>query len=70
MNSLPTHDLEVRASNERERLHASLHELRSRLYDDLNVSAQARKHLLPLAFSAGFLAFLIGYSFSGLFLRK
>jgi hypothetical protein len=43
--TLPSYDLELRAADERRRLHESVEELRCQLKDKLDVRNNAREHL-------------------------
>lgn len=69
MTGLPSHDLQLKAADERRRLHTVIAELRSRVHDDLDVKKQVRERL-PLACSlAAVLGLGLGYSITGLFVR-
>lgn len=70
MNSLPPETLEVRAADERKRLHGSVSELRSKVREKLDVRRTARRYL-PYASGAGaLLGLLLGYGFAGIFTRR
>ncbi len=69
MTGLPSYDLQMRAADERSRVHNSISELRSRVNEELNVKKQIRERL---GFSCGVAAVLalgLGYSITGLFAR-
>ena len=59
--SIPTDVLEVRAAEQRVRLHESVAELRSRVKDKLDVEAQAREHVWPAAGVAALVSMVLGY---------
>ncbi len=69
MNELPSYDLELKAADERRRLHSSLAELKSHVRDTLDVNKNASEHLglacaLAIAVGLG-----TGYSLTGMFTR-
>lgn len=70
MGELPSYDLELRAADERKRLHDVVAEFRSRVREDLDLKKQLRERL-PLACSAAAVVALgLGYSLTGLFVRR
>jgi len=70
MTDLPSYDLELKAANERRRLHEAVEELRSQIREELDVKNQARQHL-GLACSVGmFLGLAAGYTLTGFFVRR
>lgn len=70
MSSLPSYDLELKAADDRQRLHASVTELKVRLNESLDLKNQVRQHL-PLVYAASaLLGLAAGYSFGGLFTRR
>ena len=70
MSSLPSYDLELKAADERQRLHHSVTELRARLNESLDVKNKVRQHL-PWAYAtAALLGLVAGYSFGGMFTRR
>ena len=70
MSALPTYELEMKAEEERQRLHSSVTELRARLNQKLDMRANLREHM-PLAIALSALACLVvGYSFTGIFLDR
>ncbi len=70
MAELPSHDLELKAAEERRRLHRSLGELRSRMHEELDLKKHVRQHL-GVASAVAVLAGLgLGYSIAGLFVRN
>jgi hypothetical protein len=69
MAELPSYDLELRAADDRRRLHKIVTELRSRMHEDLDVKKQAREHLGAACGVAAFVGLTLGYSVTGLFVR-
>lgn len=70
MTELPSYDLELKAAEERRRLHGTLAELRSRVHDELDVKKRVREHLGVACAVAALLSVGIGYSVTGLFVHK
>ena len=70
MDELPSYDLELKAADERRRLHGTLAELRSRVHDELDVKKRVREHLGAACAVAVVLGLGLGYSVSGLFVRN
>lgn len=69
MGELPSYDLELRAADERRRLHRVVAELRSRVQEDLDINKQTREHLGAASAIAAVLGLALGYSVTGLFVR-
>lgn len=69
MKTLATSDLEVRAADERRRLHSSVVELKDRMRERLDVKRNAREYVGVASATAGILAMLVGYGFAGMFTR-
>jgi len=68
--TLPTHDLELRAADQRRRLHASVHELKNHVRDSLDVKKQAREHVLLASGVAAAVAAAVGYGVAGMFTSR
>ena len=68
--SLPTYDLELRAADERRRLHNSVQELRCQLRDKLDVRNNARQYLGIACGAVAVLGLLAGYSLTGILVRR
>ncbi len=68
--TLPTHDLELRAADQRRRLHASVHELKDHVRDSLDVKKQAREHVLLASGVATAVAAAVGYGVAGMFTSR
>jgi len=69
MAELPSYDLELKAADERKRLHRVVSELRSRVHEDLDVKKKVREHLGAACGIAAFVSLAVGYSVTGLFVR-
>jgi hypothetical protein len=69
MGELPSYDLELRAADERKRLHDVVAEFRSRVHEDLDLKKQLREHLPVACTAAAVVALGLGYSLTGLFVR-
>ena len=65
--ALPTDVLEVRAAEQRRRLHDSMLELRAHVEDKLDVKKQAREYVWPASGVATLVGLLFGWGFAGLF---
>jgi hypothetical protein len=68
MAELPSYDLELKAANERRRLHEVISEFRSRIREDLDPKKQVREHFLGACGGAAVLMFGLGYFLTGLFI--
>lgn len=69
MGELPSYDLELKAADERRRLHEVVTELRARMQEDLDVKKQTREHLGAVCGVAAMAGLALGYSVTGLFVR-
>jgi hypothetical protein len=65
----PAYTLEVRAADQRRRLHSSVVELRSRLRERLDLKQNAREYLMPASALAALIGLVFGYGFAGMFTR-
>ena len=70
MSELPSYDLELKAAEERRRLHGTLAELRSRVHEELDVKKRVREHLGAACGIAALLSLGVGYSVTGFFVRN
>ncbi len=70
MTELPSYDLELKAAEERRRLHGTLAELRSRVHEELDINKRVREHLGTACAVAALLSLGVGYSVAGLFVRN
>jgi hypothetical protein len=66
---LPSYELELRAAEERKRLHTSLEELREQVHEKLDVTKNARQYVVPFSAAAALFSFVVGYAFAGIFTR-
>jgi hypothetical protein len=69
MSTLPIYELELRASDQRKRLQASVTELKSRVRESLDVKRTASQHLWLVGGIVAALALASGYAVTGLFTR-
>ena len=67
MTPIPSYDLELKAADERRRLHTSVEELRTRLRDKVDVRKNAREHMAMACGVAVLFGLTIGYSLTGIF---
>jgi len=67
---LPTHELELRAADQRRRLHASVHELKDHVRESLDVKKQAREHVLLASGVAAAVGAAVGYGVAGMFTSR
>jgi hypothetical protein len=65
MSPLPTTDLEIKAARERERLHSSVLELRSRVRESLDMERQMRENLRLICSVAALVGLASGYAVAG-----
>jgi len=68
--TLPAHELELRAADQRRRLHASVHELKDHVRESLDVKKQAREHVLLASGVAAAVAAAVGYGVAGMFTSR
>ncbi len=70
MSSLPSHELELRAADERKRLESTMTELKSQVRETLDVKRAASELVKPAAAVCALLALVVGYGFAGIFTRR
>jgi hypothetical protein len=70
MNNESEDVLEVRAADQRVRLRGSVVELKSRVREKLDVKRAACAHLGAASGLTAAIAFVLGYSVAGMFLRR
>lgn len=68
--TLPSNDLELRAADERRRLHDTVQELRCQLRDKLDVRNNARQHLGLACAAAAVIGLMAGYGVTGIFVHR
>lgn len=67
--SVPTDILEVRAAEQRRRIHNSVSELRTQMREKLDVKKNAREYVWPASGVVGLIGLVVGYGFAGMFTR-
>ncbi len=67
---MTTHELELRAADQRRRLHSSVHELKDHVRDSLDVKKNVRDHVLLASGVAAVVAVAVGYSVAGIFTSR
>ncbi len=67
--SVETDILELRAAEQRRRLHNSVSELRTQMREKLNVKKNAREYVWPASGVAGLIGVVLGYGVAGIFTR-
>jgi hypothetical protein len=65
--SLPSYELELRASEQRKQIHLSLSELKGRLRERAALKPVLRKFVAGIASSAALIGLLAGYGVGGFF---
>jgi len=70
MSSLPSYDLELKAADERQRLHNSVTELKVRLNQSLDLRNNIRQHFPVVFATSAVLGLAAGYYFTGMFVRR
>jgi hypothetical protein len=66
---MPTDILELRAEEQRRKLHNSVAELRTQVRERLDVRKTAREYVWPASGVVGFLGLVLGYGIAGIFTR-
>jgi hypothetical protein len=61
--------LELRALEERDQLHHSVENLKTKVHETLDPARNVRKHFLGVSVVAAVISFVSGYSFGGIFTR-
>lgn len=67
--SLPTDILELRAAEQRRKLHNSVSELRTQMREKLDVTRNAREYVWPASGVVGLIGLVLGYGLAGIFTR-
>lgn len=70
MTTLPAHELELRAADQRRRLHSTVHELKDHVRDFLDVKKNAREHVFLASGITAALAAALGYGVAGIFTSR
>jgi hypothetical protein len=69
MAELPSNDLEIKAADERRRLHQTIVELRSRVHEEFDLKRRIRDRLGRACAVVALVGLGLGYSLTGLFVR-
>jgi hypothetical protein len=67
--NIPTDVLELRAAEQRRRLHNSVAELRLQMRQKLDVRRNAQRYFWPASAVVGLLGLMLGYGFGGILTR-
>jgi AraC-like DNA-binding protein len=65
----PTDVLELRAEEQRRRLHNSVAELRTQVREKLDVRKNARNYIVPASGIVALVGLVVGYTTAGIFTR-
>jgi hypothetical protein len=65
----PTDILEMRAAEQRRRIHDSVLQLREQIDEKMDIKKKAAEYVLPASGAAAFLGLLFGYGFASMFSR-
>ena len=68
-SNIPTDLLELRAAEQRRRLHNSVAELRLQMREKLDVRRNARRYFWPASAVIGLCGLVLGYGFGAILLR-
>jgi hypothetical protein len=66
---MPSSILELRAAEQRRRLHNAVADLKETVADRMNVKRLARTYVWPATGVAAFVGLILGYSMGGMFTR-
>jgi hypothetical protein len=69
MAELPSYDLQMKAAEERRRLHNTVAELRTRVHEELEVKKLVRSRLGAICALTSVVALAGGYLITGMFVR-
>ncbi len=70
MSAMPTDVLELRAAEQRRRLHNSVAELREQVREKMDVKKNMREYLGPASAAAAVVGLTLGWGFAGMFTRR
>jgi hypothetical protein len=68
-SNVPPDILEMRAAEQRRRIHDTVLALREQIDEKLDVRKKAREYVMPASGAAAFLGLLFGYGFASMFSR-
>ncbi len=66
---MPTDVLELRAAEQRRRIHNSVSELRTQMRDKLDIKKNAQEYVWPASGVVGLVGLVLGYGVAGIFTR-
>ncbi len=66
---MSTDILEIRAEEQRRKLHNSVSELRNQVREKLDVKKNAREHVWPASGAVALIGLMVGYGVAGVFTR-
>jgi hypothetical protein len=66
---MPTDVLEIRAEEQRRKLHNSVSELRTQVREKLDVKKNAREYVWPASGAVALIGLVLGYGIAGIFTR-
>jgi hypothetical protein len=69
MSTTPTYELELRAAEQRKRLHNSVEELKYQVRDKLNIKRNVHQYMLAASGVASLMGLVLGYGFAGMFTK-
>jgi len=69
-SNIPTDLLELRAAEQRRRLHNSVAELRLQIKEKLDVRRNARRYFWPASAVVGLFGLVLGHGFGGILRRN
>jgi hypothetical protein len=69
MSTAATYELELRAAEQRKRLHNSVEELKYQMRDKLDVKKNARRYFGVASGIVSVVGLVLGYGFAGMFTR-
>lgn len=67
--SVPTDVLELKAAEQRRKIHNSVSELRTQMRDKLDIRKNAQEYVWPAAGMVGLVGLALGYGIAGIFTR-
>jgi hypothetical protein len=70
MTDLPSYDLELKAADDRRRLHRSVEALKVQLREKLDIQKNAREHLGLACAVAALVCMAAGYAVTGIFVQR
>jgi hypothetical protein len=68
--TIPSYELEIRAADERKRLHSSVEELKSCMHTKLDLRRNARQYVAIATVAAAVVGLVSGYGFASVFSHR